>query len=539
MAFFQRNSSVIIPPESQKTPQRRTGTVISPGDIFKLEMGKISPGARETSKLRKNEGNRGKPMTGGIIDSEDEVEKKCCCCCTATKRDATMVITTLIVCLSMGSFFLATSLQNVAITDSSDLGPTVGYVSGGVYYGSSAIGSLAFPLLNKCFGRISIYLFALTSYIMLYASMFVLNEYSIYVGAILAGAGGATIFILALKSIADNSTLKDLQRNMSYFWASVSIANIINNLVNFLYIQSLKTITTTIRISVYGALAGLCIVAMFLTIGLYKVQASERHDQTEIYGNKTDPEIADGDIVLDEPLKNDSTAAVCSDKILDGAETSPKNWKQKIVDGLRWLGTLAKRRSIWMIIIYQFFSGTLWGYSLKALPVTIGNVFEDRSVINLAGLVIGFSTLFGALAFKKMKEKSNNFICIFVMVVLAGSACVLSYLIFPYDANISLRPTGTTYITPHCYHVVIIATLLSLADTGFNILGFSVTVLMFDGDSSTSYTFLNTTFCIGNGVMFALAGFVNLHAYIVLLMVLTVLTGLGYSIGLRKYLIQL
>ena len=471
----------------------------------------------------------------------EEVRRRCCCCCMITKREAVMIITSLIVCLSMGSFFLAASLQNVSITDSSDLGQTVGYISGGVYYGASAIGSVAFPFISSCFGRVSVYFFALTSYAMLYAAMFVLNQYTIYLGSILAGAGGATLFILALKSIADNSPLEELQRNMSLFWAAVSIFNIINNMVNFFYIQSLKTITATVRISVYGALAGLTLVAMVLAVVLHKVYSLDEFSETEIHGNKIDPEIANGNIVLDNanPPECCNNKTISSNKHnIDPVESSI-TFKEKLTKRLQAIRVLGKRRSIWIIIVYQFFSGTLWGFNLKALPVSIGTTFEDRSIINLAGLVIGFSTLFGSFAFKKLRDLTDNFVCVGVMVFLGIISCTLSYLVFPYDANISLHPTGTPYITPESYHVILIAALLSLTDTGFNILGFSVAALMFEGDSSTSYSFLNVTFCIGNGVMFSLAGFINLHVYLIILVTLTVLTGLGYAFGLRKYLVQL
>ena len=81
--------------------------------------------------------------------------------------------------------------------------------------------------------------------------------------------------------------------------------------------------------------------------------------------------------------------------------------------------------------------------------------------------------------------------------------------------------------------------MIYVPDTGFNVLGFAVAALMFEGDTATAFSFLDTTFCIGNGVMITLAGFIDLHTYVILLTVLTIITGLGYIIGLRKYVIQL
>ena len=210
-------------------------------------------------------------------------------------------------------------------------------------------------------------------------------------------------------------------------------------------------------------------------------------------------------------------------------------WDQ-VRAGLIWLLALAKRRSVWVIVCYQFFSGTLWGYLLKALPVTISVTFELRSVINLSGLVVGFATLVGALTFKKLRDVTNNTFCVFLMTVLCVSAAAFSYLIFPWDGNINQDSVSPSYIPPQTWHVVLISVALALSDTGFNVLGFSVAPLMFSGDSALAFSFLNVTFCLGNGVMMVLSGFLNLHAYLILLAVLTVLTGLGYSIVLRKYI---
>ena len=454
--------------------------------------------------------------------------------CSQRQKHKNMTISTLILCLSLGSYFLATSLQNVAITDSSDLRPTVGYISGGAYYATSAIGAILFPVINRLMNRKVLTIVSLFSYLMFYASMFLLREWAIYLGAVLSGVGGSFLFILSLKSIADNSPIKHLQRNMAFFWAAVSVANIVNNLVNYFYILHLATITDTIRITVYGTLAGFCVIAMFLALFGEKEEVKrEEKPKCEVYGQIT----ADGELRIDvDKIPNNSDD---NKKGVACITTDTENIKKKIKEKLKFLIKLFRRRSVWIIIVYQFFSGTTWGYLQKALPVSISVTFTDRSVINLSGLVIGICTLVGALGFKKLRDLSSNTLCTIVMMIMSVCACVLSFLVFQNNANTTLDPTGSVYINPETYHVIIISVLLSLTDTGFNVLGFAVAPLMFDGDTATAYSFLDTTFCIGNGVMITLAGFIELHTYLLLLAVLTVVTGLGYIIGLRKYIIQL
>ena len=463
--------------------------------------------------------------------------------CTPTQQHKNMIISTLILCLSLGSYFLATSLQNVAITDGSDLDTTVGYISGGAYYATSCVGAILFPTINRLMNRTVLTIVALISYLMFYASMFVLREWAIYLGSVLSGAGGSILFILSLKSIADNSPTELLQRNMALFWAAVSTANIINNLVNYFYIQHLAKITNSIRVTVYGTLAGLCVIAIFLALlsdeGKERKKDEESQPQCEVYGQDLG---ADGEVRIDVSRLSD-TSEVSSNQ--NGVQQAARKTnetqvvKKKVKEKLKFLVKLSRRRSAWIILVYQFFSGTLWGYLQKALPVSIGVTFTRRSMINLSGLVGGLCTLVGALVFKKLRDLTNNTFCTIVMMLMSVGACTLSYLVFPYDANISLAPTGSMYIDPEAYHVVIISVLLSLTDTGFNVLGFAVAALMFEGDTATAFSFLDTTFCVGNGVMITLAGFIDLHTYVILLTVLTIITGLGYIIGLRKYVIQL
>ena len=449
-----------------------------------------------------------------------------------TLQHKNMIISTLILCLSLGSYFLATSLQNVAITDSSDIDSTVGYISGGAYYASSCIGAILFPVVNRLMNRTVLTVVALISYLMFYASMFVLREWAIYLGSVLSGAGGSILFIFSLKSIADNSPTEHLQRNMALFWAAVSVANVVNNLVNYFYIQHLDKITNTIRVTVYGTLAGFCVVAMVLALFGEKEEKRDE-EKCEVYGqDQTNGEVK---------IELDSIAGNQDAKVEKAASRSSETQdvKKKIKEKLKFLTEQSRRRSLWIIVVYQFFSGTLWGYVQKALPVAIGVTFDKRSVINLSGLVVGLCTLAGSLAFKKLRDLTNNTVCTVVMMIMAIAACTISYMVFPFDANISLTPTGTSYMEPEVYHVALISILLSLTDTGFNVMGFAVAALMFDGDTATAFSFLDTTFCIGNGVMITLAGFIDLHSYLILLAVLTVATGLGYIIGLRKYIVQL
>lgn len=454
--------------------------------------------------------------------------------CNLTLQHKNMTISTLILCLSLGSYFLATSLQNVAITDSSDIDSTVGYVSGGVYYASSCVGAVLFPVVNRLMNRTVLTVVALMSYLMFYASMFMLREWAIYLGSALSGAGGSILFILSLKSIADNSPTEHLQRNMALFWAAVSVANVINNLVNYFYIQHLAKITNTIRVTVYGTLAGFCVIAMVLALFGEKDEKDRGQDaKCEVYGQDG----ANGEVKIELDSIAGRKDAKVEKAASRGSET--QDVKKKIKEKLKFLTEQSRRRSLWIIVVYQFFSGTLWGYVQKALPVAIGVTFAKRSVINLSGLVVGLCTLVGSLAFKKLRDLTNNTVCTVVMMIMALAACTLSYLVFPYDANISLTPAGTSYMNPEVYHVALISILLSLTDTGFNVMGFAVAALMFDGDTATAFSFLDTTFCIGNGVMITLAGFVDLHSYLILLAVLTVATGLGYIIGLRKYIVQL
>ena len=83
--------------------------------------------AKKSARLEMEDGGKVSPSRWSIRNISHQLHEKlcgggnCCPCCPLERKTKTMVVATVVICLSMGSYFLATSLQNVTISDSSDL----------------------------------------------------------------------------------------------------------------------------------------------------------------------------------------------------------------------------------------------------------------------------------------------------------------------------------------------------------------------------------------------------------------------------------
>lgn len=427
-----------------------------------------------------------------------------------SKRARNIALACLCIFLSRMANGPATSVQNVALDESTEINLNVGYYVEIVKYGLAIIAGLFFYPVYRTLG---IKLTALLT-VLLYGAQFVVmiwvvNEWLIYIGYILAGIGNGCLWILWPMVVTDNSTPSKSQRNMAWWWVTGSMGPLIGSLINYFYFLNVTSISIANRQMVYGICTAINLLAavvavVFLTDG--KKSNVELEDLGEVGEGKGTYE------ALQEEKEGPSAR--------------------------EWFERMAKRRSFWILLIPLLYWGAIWGYFMKIFPTALASISDERKLIPLAFLVLSAGMVIGSMTWDKVARLTNNTFCIITATIMLLTAIILSILIFPKSAATEILEVGTTetYIKPHNAYVIVISVLMGLADSCVSIIYYTVAGRIYKDGTSLGFSVNNAGFSIFYIIALFAPSLFDLHTYCYLVAGLVLLMCLAITVGLRKYL---
>ena len=344
--------------------------------------------------------------------------------------------------------------------------------------------------------------------------------------------------------VVDNSAGKKSQKNMGYWFMSMSIGTLMGGLANYFYFEGVTKISTKNRVMIYTSCAGVTIFASLVaTFGITDIKkSSKRHQPLRDEEIETVPQ-DDLDEVTYSTKEREADVNIMIpgkpsgvNKVKDWFEVMIK--KAELKESLDWFKVMMRIPAFWFLIIPLIYWGFIWGYFIKILPTATASISDKRNLIPLTSVINGICSLIGTTTWNLLSKITNNIFCIGFASAMLLASLILSILIFPKGAASEILALGSaeTYITPNSIHVAAICALIGLADSGVSIIYFTAAGRIYGNEPALGYA----TNAIGYYVFYICSMFspslLDLHTYCYCMIASVVAMCLVFPFGLRKYL---
>ncbi|XP_063682418.1 uncharacterized protein LOC134817212 [Bolinopsis microptera] len=466
--------------------------------------------------------------------------KNCC-----DERTKNLVVASFCMSLCMFAGAPAGTVQNIALAESTDIDLSVGYHSEVV---KTVAGIVAAIIFHPVHNLIGIKVTALLSTVLVtgnyWVMVWIVNKYMLYFGAALCGMGWGALWVLWPMVVVENSAEKKSQKNMGYWFMSMSIGTLMGGLANYFYFEGVTKISSKNRVMLYTTCAGVTMLtSLVAAFGITDIKKSpKRHQPLTDEDIETVPQ-DDLDEVTYSTKGGEADVNVMIPRKPSGVN-KVKDWfkvmtkKAGLKEGLDWFKVMARIPAFWFLVIPLIYWGFIWGYFIKILPTATASISDKRNLIPLTSVINGVCSLVGTTTWNLLSKITNNIFCIMVASAMLLSSLILSILIFPKGAASEILALGSaeTYITPDPIHVVVICALIGLADSGVSIIYFSTAGRIYGDEPALGYA----TNAIGYYVFYICSMFspslFDLHTYCYCMIASVVAMCLVFPFGLRKYL---
>ena len=388
----------------------------------------------------------------------------------------------LIISISLGLVhmvnFPATSVQNIALAESTEIDLKVGYYAAICKTVGSILVGFVLQIVYQSIGiklTFGLFIFLIIgSYLPM---IWIVNEYVIYAGEFLAGLGMGATWVLCPMVVMDNSEEGKSLRNMGHWWAMMTVGVVVGGLSNYFYFEGVSTISVSNRIMIYALAAGITVLSSIIAI----------------FG---------------------------------------------ISEIIAWLQKMGRRPAFWIHFVPLVYWALIWGYFYKIFPTAIPSISDERKLIPLTTVVMGTAFLIGSSTWSYVSKWINSKFCIILASVMQLLVVVLSVLIFPKDSASRIIEVGAaeTYIQPHNAYVIAISALIGLADSAVSVIYFNAAGRLYGEETSLGYS-VNI---LGFYAFYILSMFApsvfDIHSYCYVLAASVVAMCLSITVGLKNYL---
>ena len=178
----------------------------------------------------------------------------------------------------------ARSELNTSLADSgSHIPANLGDMAVAVFSIASIPATLTVPLLRRYLSYKVLILGTALFHIGLYVGMIFVNEVVILVGAAITGAANGMISALVPEYVTVISQFEMIERNLSYSNLVINVSGIVGNLMNYLCLGGVDTITSNIRIKVYSVCIAVTVFSVVL--GLFGMRPIRAQPTNELSAN--------------------------------------------------------------------------------------------------------------------------------------------------------------------------------------------------------------------------------------------------------------
>ena len=403
------------------------------------------------------------------------------------------------------------------------------YYSRVIQYAASFPMCFFFPEIYKFLGLKLVYLLSAGLYIPFYLTMiWIKNDATLYIGALFTAIANSMLWCAAPMCMADSAGPGKYQMYMGFCMFSLFTGVTASGIANYFYLDGVYFISDKIRINLYTAFAvGALLAAVIGAFGIKDVKAKK------VLGISTKKDIAalEGLASEDSEIPN----AVIED-LPQRENPMEQRISERIYYQLYWYVETVQRKEFWLIVVPLFYWGVLWGYKSTIMSTAIGFTFPESKYIPLKSICIGASYLLGALLWTPMSRCTSNFASLSLCTLMLIVGCVLSVLIFPKTAAVSIDPNAMTYLEPKGFYIIIISCLIGAADSGFCLVFYSAVAKVFASNTTMGYAAVQNWFNVFTIVALFAPKYIDLHVYLYVTLAVVVASWLSLGIGLRHYI---
>ena len=184
---------------------------------------------------------------------------------------------------------------------------------------------------------------------------------------------------------------------------------------------------------------------------------------------------------------------------------------ERLKDGLHRYKVTLFRKEVGYILLLLIFNGNTLSFYSFTFETCIGNTFPERSFIPLTSLVFGATEVIASIIFQRITTKVSNRTVVLFLYMLALTSWFLAFLVFPDKATYEDVTEERSFVTPTKGVVMVIAVLLALADTGYNIVANTSLGILFQADSEIGFMLLNGVMSLSTATVFFASSFLSLY----------------------------
>jgi hypothetical protein len=345
---------------------------------------------------------------------------------------------------------------------------------------------------------------------------------TLFLGSILAGAGGGVIWTAQGAILFSNSDNKTLGRNTGIFWIFLQSSFIIGNLFYYLFVhinqqdtveynEETICITETVNAIIYGVLGAIGLFGVFLLIFIRTGSSKSKPELKPLLGGS---EVGDKMVTNTSINTNSFSESDVEEKIAPSVLSSKVMvLKQTWRDFLRTFQLMCSLRMILLMICFMYsgFELTFWAGVIGTLAARTLQRAEYAGAIGMAvgvGEVVGGILLVTCSVVVRRIGRDP--------VILIGYFChmiafLLVFYTVPDDATAKLQPTAKVYLIDQEFAAIIalIAAgfLLGLGDGCYNTQIYSIVGEGYPGtDGAPAITIFQCVQSISAGVAFLYNG---------------------------------
>ena len=381
-----------------------------------------------------------------------------------------------------------------------------GYTSLAIIYTVFAFSNWLAPSVVSVIGSKYSMMIGASLYVLYVATFIKPLTWTLYLGSVLIGIGGAVLWTGQGVFLTKNSTSNTMGRNSGIFWAILQGSCLIGNMYVFFAWQGITNIGDSQRIPLYiglTAISGLGVVCMAFL---------KTKNNTESLEN--DPEVSENtesnNETEDKPLLEENKK---SSKLGEAYSMFKKS--------IRLLGT----KNMMLLSVTFFYTGLELTFFSGVYSTAVGATKQFGSdsdrLVGLVGIMIGIGEIVGGLTFGIFGKKTVKYgrdPIILMGGVLHFVAFFLIFLNLPSDAPIAKDGTMSTgYITPISELAIACGFLLGFCDACYNTQCISLIGVTYPDNSAEAFAVFKFMQCLAAAAGFFYSSYLQLQYQLLIL----------------------
>ena len=403
------------------------------------------------------------------------------------------------------------TVLNSYINDTKDINgqPTYhgdGYTSLAIIYTVFAFSNWLAPSIVSIIGSKYSMMIGAVAYVLYLATFIKPLTWTLYLGSVLIGIGGAILWTGQGVFLTNNSSSNTMGRNSGIFWAILQSSFLIGNMYVFFAWQGITNIGDSQRIPLY---IGLTAISAFGVICMAFLKSKNNTESVE-----EEPAITENIEVNNENEEK---------PLIEQNEKSSRT--QEAYIAFKKSLCLLRTKNMILLSVTFFYTGLELTFFSGVYSTSVGATKQFGSdsdrLVGLVGIMIGIGEIVGGLTFGIFGKKTVKYgrdPIILMGGVLHFVAYFLIFLNLPSDAPTAKDGTMSTgYITPISELAIACGFLLGFCDACYNTQCISIIGVTYPDNSAAAFAVFKFVQCLAAAVGFFYSSYLQLQYQLLIL----------------------